>query len=45
MVSSSLLQIAVVAVLSALVTADYCGTVTQWLDKTIYKPVPVYSGG
>jgi len=33
------------ALLSTAVTADYCGVVTQWLDKTIYKPVPVYSGG
>ncbi|RXG72726.1 hypothetical protein Avbf_02449 [Armadillidium vulgare] len=27
------------------VHCSYCEPVTQWLDKTIYKPVPIYKGG
>ncbi|KAF2363267.1 hypothetical protein FHG87_005974 [Trinorchestia longiramus] len=36
---------AVLSLLAVQATADYCGTVTQWLDKTIYRPVPIYTGG
>ena len=44
---NKILMVAILALslTSEFVHSDYCGKVTQWLDKTIYKPVPVYNGG
>jgi len=40
-----MITILALSLTSEFVRSDYCGKVTQWLDKTIYKPVPVYNGG